>query len=122
MNSQRWLYANGGPFHLAGTRIYREADCSLSYECPHCGRRPVPRHLEGELAKYAGRVSTSSEIVPIAATREFEAARNLAPLQVQFQRSRMAWRTVCMTALPNRNRSRFSWWVTSAEQRWITFP
>ncbi len=41
------------PFHLPGIQIYWEPDGVLSYECPHCGRREVPRLLVKELAPYA---------------------------------------------------------------------
>ena len=50
----RLIYdANGNPFHLPGTDIYREPDGSLTYECPHCREHPVPRHMVAALAKYA---------------------------------------------------------------------
>jgi len=50
----RFIYdTNGDPFHLAGTRIYWDPDGTLMYNCPHCGRRPVPRHRVAELAHYA---------------------------------------------------------------------
>ena len=45
--------AAGNPFHVAGTRIYRERDGNLSYECPHCDRHRVPRRLMNDLVKYA---------------------------------------------------------------------
>lgn len=45
--------AVGNPFHVPGTRIYRERDGGLIYECPHCGRNQVPRSLTDDLAKYA---------------------------------------------------------------------
>jgi hypothetical protein len=43
----------GQSFHLPGTRIYRNADGSLSYVCPRCAEHPVPRHLELLLAPFA---------------------------------------------------------------------
>ena len=49
----RMLYVDGRPFHLAGTKVYREADGTLSFECPHCGRRAVPRRYEKSLGRYA---------------------------------------------------------------------
>jgi hypothetical protein len=49
----RLLYVDGWPFHLAGTKVYREADGTLSFDCPHCGRRVVPRRYEKALARYA---------------------------------------------------------------------
>lgn len=53
--------AVGNPFHVPGTRIYRERDGSLIYECPHCGRNQVPRRLAEDLAKAAAeRRATSS--------------------------------------------------------------
>jgi hypothetical protein len=45
--------ANGNPFHLPGTRIYEESDGELTFVCPHCGLRPVPRHMVSDLAKHA---------------------------------------------------------------------
>lgn len=44
---------NGDPFHLPGTQIHEEANGALTYECPHCGLRPVPRRMVSDLAKYA---------------------------------------------------------------------
>lgn len=53
-NKEAFLFdADVNPFHVAGTRIYREPDGALSYECPHCGQRWVPRRLMNDLAKYA---------------------------------------------------------------------
>ena len=60
MNAQL-LYVNGLPFHLAGTKVYREADGSLSFECPHCGVREVPRRYEKFLARYARRRTVHHE-------------------------------------------------------------
>lgn len=55
----RLLYVNGNPFHLPGTLIYEEADGKLTYECPHCGRHPVPRHASRDLVKYAQKRTAS---------------------------------------------------------------
>lgn len=53
-NKEAFLFdAADNPFHVAGTRIYREPAGTLSYECPHCGQRWVPRRLISDLAKYA---------------------------------------------------------------------
>jgi hypothetical protein len=63
-SSDEFVYdADGNPFHLADTRIFREADGSLSYECSHCGRHGVPRRLWKDLAQYASdaRVATKPE-------------------------------------------------------------
>jgi hypothetical protein len=50
----RLIYdANGNPFHLPGTEIYKESDGELTFECPHCGLRAVPGHMVGDLAKHA---------------------------------------------------------------------
>ena len=50
----RFVYdANGSPFHLPGTRIHEEPDGTLTFECPHCGLHPVPRHKVSGLARYA---------------------------------------------------------------------
>jgi hypothetical protein len=50
---KKMLYVKGLPFHLAGTKVYREADGTPTFECPHCVRRGVPLHLEKALARYA---------------------------------------------------------------------
>jgi len=52
----RFIYdANGNPFHLEGTKIWRTADGTLMFRCPspRCGEKPVPARLIRELAKYA---------------------------------------------------------------------
>jgi len=51
------IYVDGQPFHLPGTKIYREANGSLTYECPHCPPQEVRRHWENELAPYATKRS-----------------------------------------------------------------
>jgi hypothetical protein len=53
MNDTFVYDGHGNPFHLAGTRIFRESDGSLTYECPHCGRQRVPAHLVNHMARYA---------------------------------------------------------------------
>ncbi len=49
---------DGNLFHLPGTRIREEVSGQLTYDCPHCGRRPVPRSMVADLAKYAGKRTT----------------------------------------------------------------
>jgi len=53
---ESFIYDAGGyPFHAIGTRIYREADGTLIYDCPHCGKHPVPSHKKRErVEKYTG--------------------------------------------------------------------
>jgi hypothetical protein len=53
MNTRFVYDANGNPFHLLGTQIHEQPDGELTYECPHCGLHPVPRHMVSDLAKYA---------------------------------------------------------------------
>jgi hypothetical protein len=51
--SDQFIYdPDGDPFHLAGTRIYRDQDGGLVYDCPHCGRHPVPLRLVAALTRY----------------------------------------------------------------------
>jgi len=47
------LDADSDPFHLPGTKIYRDEYGMLFYECPHCGRHAVPRYREAGLRRYA---------------------------------------------------------------------
>jgi hypothetical protein len=54
MTEEDFLYIDGWRFHLAGTKVYCEADGTLSFECPHCGTHEVPSQLEKALARYAG--------------------------------------------------------------------
>ncbi len=50
----KYLYdADGNPFHSAGTRIYRDVDGELIYDCPCCGRHWVPSHKVSEMENYA---------------------------------------------------------------------
>jgi hypothetical protein len=56
--------ANGNPFHLPGTQIYVEPDGHLTFECPHCDPRPVPRHLLSDLAKYARKRTATRKARP----------------------------------------------------------
>jgi hypothetical protein len=49
-----YLYdAAGRPYHAAGTRIHRDADGNLVYDCPHCGRHWVPSDQVRAMGKYA---------------------------------------------------------------------
>jgi hypothetical protein len=38
-------YVCGRPFHMPGTLIYQERDGEWIYECVHCGRQRIPRHV-----------------------------------------------------------------------------
>jgi hypothetical protein len=50
----KYVYdADGNPFHDEGTRICRDAEGQLIYDCPSCGRNWVPRHKVREMEKYA---------------------------------------------------------------------
>ena len=44
--------ANGNLFHPPGTQIHDEANGELTYECPQCGPRSVPRPVANDLTKY----------------------------------------------------------------------
>ncbi len=51
--TDEFVRTENGPFHAAGTRIFREADGSLISACPHCRVNPVPSRYAAELEKYA---------------------------------------------------------------------
>jgi hypothetical protein len=58
MNSElAIIYVHGKPFHLPRTIVYQEPNGELTFECPHCGPRPVPLHLVEELRRYARKRS-----------------------------------------------------------------
>jgi len=48
-----FVITENGPFHAAGTRIFREADRSLISAGPNCRVNPVPSRYSAELEKYA---------------------------------------------------------------------
>jgi hypothetical protein len=56
--ADEFLYdLNGNPFHLPGTRIYRERDGLLIYVCPSGEANYVPRRWVKHLVRYATEIT-----------------------------------------------------------------